>query len=175
MYRLVEPVGAHGRRPNGKGTDVSPRLHSRLTDEPLSADAAHAFVADPSAGAVVVFTGTVRDASEGHSVAGLTYEAYAERASAQLEALAADLVRRWPQAAAVWLEHRVGALAVGEPSVVVAVSTPHRPEAFEAARWGIDELKATVAIWKQEHWADGGSSWPGTDPPATPGAVDLSP
>jgi molybdopterin synthase catalytic subunit len=63
---------------------------------------------------------------------------------------------------AVWLEHRTGALAIGEPSVVVAVSAPHRDEAFAAARYGIDTLKATVPIWKQEHWRDGGRHWPGS-------------
>lgn len=139
------------------------RLHARLTDEPLSADAAHAFLADPRAGAAVVFTGTVRDHAEGRDVAGLTYEAYAERAEAQLDALAADVAARFP-AVAVWLEHRVGALAIGEVSVVVGVATGHRPEAFAAARYGIDTLKGDVAIWKQEHWAGGGAHWPGVTP-----------
>lgn len=138
------------------------RLHARLTADGLSVEAAQAFVADRAAGAVVVFTGTVRDHSEGRDVAGLTYEAYAERAQSQLDTLAAEVARRFPDVVAVWLEHRAGGLAVGEPSVVVAVSTPHREEAFAAARWAIDELKATVAIWKQEHWTGGGGHWPGT-------------
>ena len=142
---------------------MSARLHAELTDAPLSVEAAHAWVADRAAGATVVFTGTVRDHSDGRAVSGLTYEAWAERAVPQLEALAAAVAARWPEATAVWLEHRTGALAVGEPSVVVAVSAGHRPEAFEAARWAIDELKATVAIWKQEHWSDGGARWPGTE------------
>ncbi len=140
---------------------MTARLHAALTADPLSVDAAHAFAADPAAGAIVVFTGTVRDTSDDRRVSGLTYEAYAERAGAQLDALAAEVARCWP-ATAVWLEHRTGALAIGEASVVVAVSSAHRPEAFEAARWAIDELKATVAVWKQEHWTDGGAHWPGT-------------
>ncbi|MGH3664744.1 MAG: molybdenum cofactor biosynthesis protein MoaE, partial [Egibacteraceae bacterium] len=119
------------------------RLHTELTDAPLSVEAAHCFVAHPEAGATVVFTGTVRDYSDDRPVSGLTYEAYPERARAQLDELAAEVARRWPAARGVWLEHRTGALAVGEPSVVVAVSAGHRPEAFEAARWAIDELKAT--------------------------------
>ena len=141
---------------------MAARLHSRLTDEPLVVDAAHSFALDPSAGAVVVFTGVVRDRSEGRAVAALSYEAYAERAERQLAGLAQEIATRWPSARAVWLEHRVGTLGIGEPSVVVAVSAPHRGEAFDAARYGIDTLKATVAIWKQEHWADGGAHFPGS-------------
>ena len=139
------------------------RLHTRLTADPLSVESAYDFATAPEAGAVVVFTGTVRRVSEGRDVHGLTYEAYEERASAQLEALAEQVVQRWADVTAVWMEHRVGELAITEPAVVVAVSAPHRDAAFSAARWGIDELKATVAIWKQEHWAEGGSHWPGTD------------
>ena len=137
------------------------KLHTELTARPLSVEAAYAFAAVPAAGAVVVFTGTVRRISEGRTVRGLSYEAYADRAVPQLEALAEQVVQRWPTVTAAWLAHRTGDLAVGEPAVVVAVSAPHRPEAFEAARWAIDELKATVAIWKKEHWAEGGSRWPG--------------
>jgi molybdopterin synthase catalytic subunit len=140
---------------------VEARVHTRLTDAPLSVDAAYAFVADPSSGGVVVFAGTVREQSEGKAVTGLTYEAWVERAEAGLDELARDVATRWPDVRGVWLEHRTGALAIGEPSVVVAVSAPHRAAAFEAARYGIDTLKATVPIWKQEHWRDGGAHWPG--------------
>jgi molybdopterin synthase catalytic subunit len=142
--------------------EVAARLHSRLTADPLSVGAAYDFATDPAAGAVVVFTGTVRDHSEGRGVAGMTYEAYAERAQDQLAELATAVAQRWPEVTAVWLEHRVGDLAIGEPSVVVAVSAGHRPEAFEAARFGIDELKATVAIWKHERFSDGQAHWPGS-------------
>ncbi|HVM00489.1 MAG TPA: molybdenum cofactor biosynthesis protein MoaE [Egibacteraceae bacterium] len=138
------------------------RLHASLTDHPLSVEAAHAFVTDPACGAVVVFTGTVREESEGRRVTALSYEAYAEQAERQLAALAAEVAEKWPAVQAVWLEHRVGTLAIGEPSVVVAVSAAHRAEAFEAARHGIDTLKKTVAVWKEEHWADGGSHFPGS-------------
>lgn len=142
---------------------MSARLHTRLTDEPLAVQDAHAFVADPAAGATVVFTGNVRNHSEGRAVAGLEYEAYPEQATRQLAALASTVVKKWPEARAVWIEHRVGSLAIGEPSVVVGVSAGHRAEAFEAARFGIEELKATVAIWKREQWADGATHWPGID------------
>ena len=140
---------------------MTARLHTLLTDNPLSVEAAQHFCADPAAGAIVVFTGTVRNHSEGEAVHGLTYESYAERAEEQLRSLADEVARREPSALAVWLEHRVGVLAIGEAAVVVAVAAPHRAEAFEAARWAIDTLKDTVAIWKQEHWAAGGASWPG--------------
>jgi len=140
---------------------VTARLHTQLTEVPLAVGDAHDFCADPGAGAVVVFTGVVRDSSEGRDVRGLAYESYAERAESQLAALAADVAARWT-ARAVWMEHRVGLLAVGEPAVVVGVSTGHRDAAFEACRYGIDTLKATVAIWKQELWADGTDRWPGT-------------
>lgn len=141
---------------------MTARRSTRLTDQPLSPDAALAFCADPAAGAIVVFTGVVREETDGRGVAALEYEAFAEQAEAQLAELAGELAGRWP-VRAVWMEHRTGTLAIGEPSVVVAVSAPHRGEAFHACEWGIDTLKATVAIWKKERWADGAGHWPGTD------------
>lgn len=138
------------------------RVHTSLTSTPLSVGAAYEFCSDPSAGAVVVFTGTVRDHADGHAVAGLSYEAFEEEARRRLAGLADELAGR-KGVRAVWLEHRTGDLDVGEPSVVVGVSAGHRPEAFAAARDGIDRLKAEVPIWKQEHWREGGMHWPGTD------------
>lgn len=143
------------------------RSHARLTAEPLSTEAALAFAADPSAGGTVLFTGNVRDHAEGRDVAALEYEAFAERAEPQLRDLAAQAALRWPSLRAVWLEHRVGRLEIGEAAVVVACSAPHRDDAFVAARWLIDTLKDTVPIWKREHWADGGAHWPGTPDVAT--------
>lgn len=122
--------------------------------------AAYEAVTDPAAGAVVVFTGTVRAVTDGRRVVGLGYESYVERAEAQLADLARTIGAR-DGVVAVWMEHRVGELAIGEEAVVVAVSAGHRDQAFAAAREGIDTLKATVAIWKQEYWEDGGSRWPG--------------
>lgn len=139
------------------------RVHTAITTEPLSPGDAQQFVEDPAAGATVVFTGTVRNHSEGREVAGLTYEAYRERAEQQLDAVARQTLQRWQVLQAVWMVHRTGALAIGEPAVVVAVSAPHRAAAFEAAAWAIETLKAEAAIWKQEHWADGAVHWPGTD------------
>ncbi len=139
------------------------RVHTRLSDAALSVDDAHVFVADRAAGATVTFTGVVRDHAEGRAVARLDYEAYAEAAEKAMADLAAEVAERWPALLAVWMEHRVGRLEIGDAAVVVAVSAPHRDTAFEAGRYAIDTLKATVPIWKHEHWADGGAHWPGTD------------
>lgn len=139
------------------------RVHTAITHDPLAVEAAHAFVADPRSGAVVVFAGTVRNHAEGREVSWLTYEAYEQHAAERLAVLADEVTQKWPTVRAVWMAHRLGGLDIGEPSVVVGVSADHRDEAFAAARHGIDTLKATVPIWKQEHWADGGDHWPGTD------------
>lgn len=130
-----------------------------LLDAPLPTGAALDWAVLPGCGAVVLFLGTARDHSEGRpGVTLLEYEAYAEQVVPRLEAVAAEARRRWHGLGRIALLHRVGAVAVGEASVLVAVSAPHRPEAFEAARFAIDTLKATVPVWKREHWA-GGVSW----------------
>ena len=110
----------------------------------------------PSCGAVVLFTGTVRDHADGRpGVSKLEYEAYEEQVVPRLAAIAAEARGRAPEVRRLVLLHRVGRLAVGEASVVVVASAPHRGEAFDAARFAIDTLKATVPIWKRETWADG--------------------
>ncbi len=130
-----------------------------LTSLPLPVEVANAWVTTPGSGAVVSFVGVVREHSEGRAgVRGLTYEAYEEEATRRLTDIADELRRRWPDVERIALLHRVGDLALSEPSVVVVVSAPHRADAFEAARFGIDTLKETVPIWKREHW-DGGSEW----------------
>ena len=113
----------------------------------------------PSCGALVTFTGHARDHAPGRDeVTSLEYEAYESEVEAKLAAVADDLRKRWPVIGRIALLHRTGQLAIGDAAVVVAVSTPHRREAFEAAGYGIDTLKATVPIWKREIWS-GGSSW----------------
>jgi molybdopterin synthase catalytic subunit len=130
-----------------------------LTDEALPVGAATDWAVRPDCGAVVLFTGTVRDSADGREgVTLLEYEAYAGPAEARMAELADEARRRWPTAGRIALLHRTGPLAVTEPAVVVVVSAPHRGEAFEAARWCIDTLKATVPIWKKETWA-GGEDW----------------
>lgn len=130
-----------------------------ISSETLPIERATSWATTPRSGAVVCFSGVVRDHAEGRcGVSALTYEAYEEQALRRLEVLAADARRRWPDLERLVMLHRVGRLALGETSVVVVASTPHRSDAFEAARFCIDTLKQTVPIWKQEHW-DGGSGW----------------
>jgi molybdopterin synthase catalytic subunit len=130
-----------------------------LLPRALPFDAIHAWATVPNAGAVVAFSGVVRDHAAGRDdVVAMTYEAYATEAERVLGEIAADLRRRWPTVARVALLHRVGHLAVGETSVLVVVSSPHRAEAFAAAEYGIDAIKHSAPIWKQEHWA-GGTDW----------------
>ncbi len=130
-----------------------------LTGEPLPVERATTWATTSASGAVVTFCGVVRDHAEGRpGVTGLSYEAYEEVAERRLREVAAETRRRWRVVERLALLHRVGDLALSEPSVVVVASSPHRAEAFEAARFAIDTLKETVPIWKREHWAEG-SDW----------------
>ena len=131
----------------------------RVTDQPPSVDEALAAVADPAAGGTCAFIGTVRDHSAaGPTVTDLTYEAWDELAGERLDEIAAAIHERWTVCAVAVL-HATGTLAVGQVSVVVAVSAPHRAEAFEAARFGIEELKRDVPIWKKEALTTGDADW----------------
>jgi molybdopterin synthase catalytic subunit len=130
----------------------------RLTDQPLDPGAAMAFVADSGAGGTVLFSGTVRDRSSEGDVTGLDYEAWHERAEARMRAIGEEMLRGWPLCRAAIL-HRTGHLDVGEVSVVVCCSAPHRAEAFEAARHGIERIKQDVPIWKKERLASGEARW----------------
>jgi molybdopterin synthase catalytic subunit len=130
-----------------------------VTAEPLPVAAAYEWAVLPRCGAVVLFAGTVRDHAEGRpGVSLLEYEAYEEQVVPRLAAIAAEARARWPVLGRLALLHRTGPLGLGECSVVVVASAPHRPEAFAAARFGIDAIKATVPIWKRETW-EGGSDW----------------
>ncbi len=130
-----------------------------LTSDVLDVGAAHDWAIRPDCGAVVVFSGTVRDhAGDRQGVTGLDYEAYEEQVIQRLAAIDTEIRHRWPETGRVALWHRTGEMGLGEVSVVVAVSTPHRPEAFAATRFGIDAIKATAPIWKRETWS-GGESW----------------
>ena len=147
-----------------------------LTEDPLPVGVAADWVVRPDCGAVVVFSGTARDHAAGRKgVDQLEYEAYEEKVVARFDAIADEIRARWPDVGRIALLHRVGVVNIAESSVVVAVSSPHRPAAFEAARFGIDSLKATAPIWKRERWADG-ESW-GLDarPVTEPGSVQAAP
>jgi molybdopterin synthase catalytic subunit len=135
--------------------------HILITGDPLSLDSVVARVADPRAGAVVTFAGVTRE------VAWLDYEAYAEMAGPMLRSIVMAAIDRHGLCAAA-AEHRIGRVALGEPSVIVATSAPHRPEAFLGARQIIDELKAQAPIWKAEE-----GEWVIGTPPASPEASPL--
>lgn len=137
-----------------------------LTRDPIDAAGLVAQVSQPQAGAVVLFLGTVRQWTAGQETRWLDYEAYPAMAERKLAELEGEARRRWPITEVV-LVHRLGRLELTEASVAVAVSTPHRRDAFAAGQWLIDTLKEVVPVWKQEHWADGSSAWvhPGLAPP----------
>ena len=130
----------------------------RVTADPLSVDEALDAVADPGAGGTCVFMGTVRDHSEAGEVTGLRYEAWEELAVTRLQELADELAEKWP-VKKVAILHRTGDLSVGEASVVIACSAPHRADAFEACRHGIERLKEDVPIWKKEELTSGEAHW----------------
>jgi molybdopterin synthase catalytic subunit len=135
----------------------------RLTHDPIDHHALTESVRRSHCGAVVTFLGTVRDLTGEEVTAALDYEAYPPMAEKKMAEIEADVRARWP-VGDVALVHRLGRLEVGEVSVAVAVSCPHRAEAFEACRHAIDRLKELVPIWKKENWADGRTEWvhPGT-------------
>jgi molybdopterin synthase catalytic subunit len=130
----------------------------RLTRDAIDYTALTEQVRKGDCGAVVVFLGTVRDLTGDCVTVALDYEAYPGMAEKKMAEIEADARDRWPVGEIV-LEHRLGRLEVGEVSVAVAVSCPHRADAFEACRFAIDRLKELVPIWKKENWADGTTEW----------------
>jgi len=135
----------------------------RLTHEVIDYRSLTEQVRRHDCGAVVTFLGTVRDLTGDRITVALDYEAHPSMAEKKMAEIEADTRRQWPIGEIV-LEHRLGHLSAGEISVAVAVSCPHRAQAFEACRYAIDRLKELVPIWKKENWADGTSEWvhPGT-------------
>jgi molybdopterin synthase catalytic subunit len=130
-----------------------------LTAEPLSLDAAFRAVLRPGCGGTALFVGTTRSPNQGREVDELEYEAFNELARPAMERVGREAAARHGLGA-VYLAHRVGVVPAAEPSVIVAASAPHRAEAFAGCRELIDQLKATVPIWKKERWA-GGGRWVG--------------
>ncbi len=129
-----------------------------LTHEPIDYTALTERVRSTQAGAVVLFLGTVREMTGDQQTLALDYDAYPEMATSKMEELHAEACERWPITEA-GIIHRLGHLELGDISVAVAVSCPHRVQAFEAGRFLIDRLKEVVPIWKQENWADGSTEW----------------
>jgi molybdopterin synthase catalytic subunit len=129
----------------------------KVTTEPLSIDEAYAAVRRDDCGAVALFVGTVRDHHEGKKVTKISYSAFKEMAEKEFAAISAEAQARW-KVGAVYIAHRTGALRIGDPSVVIAVSSAHRAEAFDACRHAIEQLKKMAPIWKEEFY-DSGKAW----------------
>jgi molybdopterin synthase catalytic subunit len=153
----------HPRYDHGVLTSRTDDHWFALTSDVLSIGEAHDWAVRPECGAVVVFSGTVRDHAEEagvrrDGVTHLVYEAYDEQVLPRFAAIVDEMRVRWSDLGRVVLWHRVGRLELGESSVVVAVSAPHRPDAFTAARFAIDAVKSAAPIWKLEEWS-GGRDW----------------
>ncbi|GIV97289.1 MAG: molybdenum cofactor biosynthesis protein D/E [Herpetosiphonaceae bacterium] len=148
---LIPPVSG------GAGTPAF-----RITSEPLDPAPLVELVATPEDGAVVTFTGIVRNNFGGRATAYLEYEAYAEMAEPVLARIAAEAQERWA-IGRVAVHHRTGRLNIGETAVLIVVAAPHRREAFAAAAYIMDRIKEIAPIWKKEVWADGGSEWVGDE------------
>lgn len=131
-----------------------------VRESELSVDEVRGAVADPAAGGIALFAGAVRDEDHDKRVIGLSYSAHPS-AEAELRRVAEQIAEKF-KVTAVAAVHRIGDLDIGDLAVVVAVSCPHRAEAFDACRALIDELKATVPIWKHQRFADGTSEWVGS-------------
>ncbi|TNJ66685.1 molybdopterin converting factor [Paenibacillus hemerocallicola] len=151
---LIPPVsGGQGEMP-----DAAVARHV-ITSEPLSVEEVCAKVTDDEHGAAIAFVGTTRRTTYGQRTVLLEYEAYVPMALRTMEQIADEIAARWPGTRCA-ISHRIGSVPVGETSVVIAVSTPHRADCYEASRYAIERLKQIVPIWKKEVWEDG-SEWKG--------------
>ena len=138
----------------------------RVTTEPLSMEQITNQVIHANNGAVLTFLGTVRELTHGRRTHYLEYEAYVAMAENSLKQIGEEIAFRWPNTLTA-IHHRIGRLEISEIAVVIAVSTPHRADAYEANRYAIERIKQIVPIWKKEHWDDG-SSWIGDQLGQTP-------
>lgn len=130
----------------------------RVQDEVIKADALHNVVLADFDGAVTTFAGTVRDNTKGRGTSYLVYDAYKEMAEKKMKEIGDEVKEKW-EVDSVGMLHRVGKLEIGEISVLIAISSPHRRASLEACHYAIDRLKETVPIWKKEVWSDGGEAW----------------
>ena len=160
---LLPPVaGGAGDAEDAPGPHPAVRITTGVRDEAISIDEVMGLIASPDAGGAVVFVGTVRAQTEDWGVVDqLAYTIYREMAEPVMATIAQECAERWPLNG-VCILHRVGDLPVGQQTVVVAASAPHRGEAFDAARYGIDEVKKRVPVWKQEFGPDA-HRWVGLD------------
>jgi len=142
-------------------------MSAYLSREPISVDALIAQAATPECGGTCLFLGTVRNGPAESGVAAIEYTAYDDMAEAELQRIVADARERWP-GARIALRHRLGRVAVGEPSIAIVAAAPHRAQAFEACRYVIEEVKHRLPVWKKELRADGTEVW--VDPSGHPTA-----
>ncbi len=155
---LIPPV-------SGGGADADEGWF-QVTSEPLDGERLMKAVRRDESGAVVLFSGVARDNSEGRRVRALEYDAYPSMAEKKLREVADEVRARWP-ITGIGVLHRTGRLAIGETSLLVAVSAAHRREAFEACHYAVDRIKQIVPIWKKEIWEDGDGAWVGGHPVET--------
>ncbi|MGB3668500.1 MAG: molybdenum cofactor biosynthesis protein MoaE [Phormidesmis sp.] len=130
-----------------------------ITFAPLDLAVAYQQADDGANGAIALFSGMVRNQTDGLPVVALEYQAYEPMALSVFKQIAAEIRKQWPDITHVVIHHRTGKLTVSEISVLVAVGSPHRGEAFAACQYAIDTLKHNAPIWKKEHWQDGSTSW----------------
>jgi molybdopterin synthase catalytic subunit len=148
-----------------------------IAKEPIEVQAVIDKVIEREAGAITTFIGTVRELTKGKRTLFLIYEAYEAMAVKKLEQIGREIEERW-EGSKVAITHRVGRLEITDVAVVIAVSTPHRADAYEANRYAIERIKEIVPIWKKEHWEDG-EAWMGNQletvayPSGKPEAGDL--
>lgn len=131
----------------------------RMTDEPLSIDAFSRTLCRDDAGALLMFSGVVRNRNDGRQVLAVTYDAHRQLAEQTFRDIAREACERWGADLSLVVAHRAGRLSVGEVSVVIGVASSHRDEAYQASRYVIEQLKVRSPVWKQEHYADGDSHW----------------
>ncbi|MDF2946880.1 MAG: molybdenum cofactor biosynthesis protein MoaE [Bacillales bacterium] len=134
-------------------------MNFEITDKPIITQDIINKVVDRNAGAVTTFIGTVRELTKGKKTLFLIYEAYEKMAVKQLSRIGDEIIEKWPNAK-VAITHRVGKLEITDIAVVIAVSTPHRKDAYDANEYAIERIKQIVPIWKKEHWEDG-ETWVG--------------
>ncbi len=139
----------------------------RVTYDVMNPDELAKLVRRNEAGAITLFYGDVRNHSEGRSVERLEYEAHESMALKKMREVAAETKQRFPEICEVGVWHRIGTLEIGETSLLVAISSPHRKDAFDACHWCVDRIKEVVPVWKKEHWSDG-SAWVEGHPVETP-------
>ncbi|MFD2924265.1 molybdenum cofactor biosynthesis protein MoaE [Halobacillus naozhouensis] len=137
-----------------------------ITDDPISVEEVVQLVSRREAGAINTFIGTVREFTYGKRTLHLEYQTYRSMAEKKLEQLGVEIEERWPEAKTA-IVHRVGRLDIEDVAVVIAVSTPHRADSYEASRYAIERIKEMVPIWKKEHWEDG-DAWIGDQTETNP-------